>query len=76
MRPFHAALAASYLSWHLGPHITHEREPGEDEDPFEPTSEDAIATPNQFILEARQLLGTADKCEKCETRSGALDEIT
>ena len=45
--------------------LKHERQPGDDGDPFEPTSEDAIATLNQLILEARQLLGTADKCSKC-----------
>jgi hypothetical protein len=41
--------------------LKHEREPDDDEGPFEPTSEDSIATLNQLILEARQLLGTADK---------------
>ena len=45
--------------------LKHEREPGDDGDPFEPNSEDSIATLNQLILEARQLLGTADKCHKC-----------
>ena len=45
--------------------LKHEGEPGDDEEPFEPTSEDSIATLNQLILEARQLLGTADKCSKC-----------
>ena len=45
--------------------LKHEREPGDDGDPFEPTSEDSIATLNQLILEARKLLGTADKCHKC-----------
>jgi hypothetical protein len=44
--------------------LKHEGEPGED-GPFEPTSEDAIATLNELIVEARQLLGTADKCQKC-----------
>ena len=44
--------------------LKHEGEPGDDR-PFEPTSEDSIATLNQLILEARQLLGTADKCSKC-----------
>ena len=28
-------------------------------------SEDYIATLNQLILKARQLLGTADKCSNC-----------
>lgn len=46
--------------------LKHEGEPGDDEDPFEITSEDAIATLNPFILEARQLLGTADWCDKCK----------
>ena len=46
--------------------LKHEGEPGEDGKPFEITSEDAIATLNQLILEARQLLGTADKCDKCK----------
>jgi len=46
--------------------LKHEREPDDDGKPFEITSEDAIATFNQFILEARQLLGTAGKCPKCE----------
>jgi formylmethanofuran dehydrogenase subunit E len=32
---------------------------------FEMTSEDYIATLNQLILEARKLLGTADKCDEC-----------
>ena len=45
--------------------LKHEREPGDDGEPSEITSEDAIATLNQLILEARQLLGTADKCSKC-----------
>jgi len=44
---------------------THEGEPGEDGQPFDPASEDAIATLNQIILEARQLLGTAEKCDEC-----------
>jgi hypothetical protein len=45
--------------------LKHEREPDDDGDPFEPASEDTIATLNQLILEARQLLGSADKCAKC-----------
>jgi hypothetical protein len=45
--------------------LKHEGEPGDDGGPFDQTSEDAIATLNQLILEARQLLGTADKCDKC-----------
>ena len=43
--------------------LKHEQEP--DNNPFEHASEDYIATLNQLILEARELLGTADKCEKC-----------
>ena len=39
-----------------------EGEPDDDGDPFEPTSEDSIATLNQLILEARQLIVTADMC--------------
>ena len=46
--------------------LKHEGDPGDDGDAFEPTSEDTIATLNQLVLEARQLLGTADKCQKCE----------
>jgi len=45
--------------------LWHEDEPGDDGEPYEPTSEDAIATLNQLIAEARQLLGTADKCDEC-----------
>ena len=45
--------------------LKHEVEPDDDGSPFEPTSEDTIATLNQLIPEARQLLGTADKCHKC-----------
>ena len=45
--------------------LKHEKEPGEDGKPAEITSEDAIATLNQTILEARQLLGTADQCGIC-----------
>ena len=47
-------------------HLKHEREPGDDGEPSEITSEDAIATLNQIILEARQLLGTADRCDECK----------
>jgi hypothetical protein len=39
--------------------LKHENEPGDDGEPFDPTSEDSIATLNQLILEARQLLGKA-----------------
>ena len=45
--------------------LKHERQPGDDGEPFDQPSEDSIATLNQFILEARQLLGTADKCGVC-----------
>ncbi len=44
--------------------LKREGEPGDD-GPFERTSEDSIATLNQLILEARQLLGTAETCGKC-----------
>ena len=43
----------------------HEGEPGDDGEPFDQASEDSIATLNQLVLGARQLLGTADKCQKC-----------
>ncbi|MGO9199196.1 MAG: hypothetical protein ACLQM8_01495 [Limisphaerales bacterium] len=36
----------------------------DDDRPFERTSEDSIASLNQFILEARELVGTAEKCDK------------
>ncbi len=44
--------------------LKHEGEPGED-GPFERASEDSIAILNQLILEARELVGTAEKCQKC-----------
>jgi hypothetical protein len=45
--------------------LTHEGEPGEEGEPCQPTSEDAIATLNRLILKARQLLGTAEQCGDC-----------
>jgi|SRR6266850_1030059 len=45
--------------------LTHEGEAGEDGKPFDQASEDTIATLNQLILEARQLLGAAEKCGEC-----------
>jgi hypothetical protein len=45
--------------------LKHEKEPGDDGKLSERPSEDYIATLNQLIVEARQLLGTADKCSKC-----------
>lgn len=45
--------------------LRHEGEPGEDDEPFERTSEDTIATLNEIITDARQLLGTADRCSEC-----------
>jgi len=45
--------------------LMHEGEPGDDGQPFDQASEDAIAALNQLILEARQLLGTAEKCGEC-----------
>jgi hypothetical protein len=44
--------------------LKHEHEP-DGNGPFEPVSEDCIATVNELILEARELLGTADKCDVC-----------
>jgi hypothetical protein len=43
----------------------HEGEPDETGEPFERASEDAIATLNQLILEARRLMGTAETCCEC-----------
>jgi len=45
--------------------MLHEGEPGKDGESFDRPSEDAIATLNQLILEARQLLGTAENCGEC-----------
>jgi hypothetical protein len=45
--------------------LHHSSEPPELDDPFEHTSEDYIVTLNEVILDARQLLGTADKCSHC-----------
>jgi hypothetical protein len=44
--------------------MRHEREIDE-RNPFERASEDYISDLNSLILEARQLLGTADKCSRC-----------
>ena len=44
--------------------LKHEHEP-DDGEPFERASEDFIATLNQLILEARQLLGPAETCGTC-----------
>ncbi len=41
--------------------LSHESE----EDPFERTREDTIVTLNQVIMDARQLLGIAEKCSEC-----------
>jgi hypothetical protein len=46
--------------------LKHEREPGDDGNPCDRLSEDYIATLNQLIMDARQLLGTADQCDKCK----------
>ena len=43
--------------------LRHEGEP--DDDPFEATWEDTICTLNEVILDARKLLGTAEKCGEC-----------
>ena len=45
--------------------LMHEGEPDEAGERFERTSEDAIAALNQLILEARQLMGTAETCGEC-----------
>src|ERR1041385_8854680 len=45
--------------------LPHEGEPDEQGKPYEPTSEDAIATLNQLIMRARALLGTAETCDEC-----------
>ena len=45
--------------------LKHENEPDDDGILSDRPSEDFIAILNQLILEARQLLGTADKCHKC-----------
>jgi hypothetical protein len=45
--------------------LMHEGEPGNDGQPFDRTSEDTIAALNQLILEARELVGTADTCGDC-----------
>ena len=45
--------------------LMHEGEPDEAGAPFDRTSEDAMATLNQLILEARQLMGTAETCGEC-----------
>jgi hypothetical protein len=47
--------------------LKHEKEPGDDEAPFRSPAEDSIATLNRLIMNARQLLGTADKCDVCGT---------
>ena len=44
--------------------LRHEGKPGDD-GPFERTSEDSIATLNELILEAREVVGAAGKCGKC-----------
>jgi hypothetical protein len=46
--------------------LKHEKEPDDDGILSDRPSEDFIAILNQLILEARQLLGTADKRQKCE----------
>ena len=45
--------------------LKHEKEPDDDGKFSERESEDYIATLNQLILEAPQLLGAADKCDAC-----------
>jgi hypothetical protein len=45
--------------------LKHEKEPGEDGKPCDGPSEDYIATLNQLVMDARKLLGTANRCNKC-----------
>jgi hypothetical protein len=45
--------------------LKHEKDPDDAGNLSEGPSEDFIVTLNQLILEARQLLGTADKCDVC-----------
>lgn len=45
--------------------LTHEGELKDDGQPYVPSSEEAIAACNRLILEARQLLGTAETCGEC-----------
>ena len=45
--------------------LMHEGELDEMGEPHEPVSEEAIATLNQLIADARQLLGTSEKCIEC-----------
>ena len=44
--------------------LRHEKEPDDNAQLSERPSEDYITTLNQLVLKARQLLGTADKCDK------------
>ena len=46
--------------------LKHEKEPDDDGTLSDRPSEDFITTLNQLIMDARQLLGTADKCDKCK----------
>ena len=43
--------------------LRHEGEPNDH--PFEPAWEDTIATLNEVIMDARKLLGAAEKCGEC-----------
>jgi len=45
--------------------LRYEGELNEAGESYEPVSEDAIATLNELILKARQLLGIAEKCDAC-----------
>lgn len=45
--------------------LQHEHEPDDGGEFFDRPSEDFVATLNELILEARQILGTADKCDEC-----------
>jgi len=45
--------------------LRHEGEPAEDDELFERSCADSIAILNELILDARRLLGTAEKCDEC-----------
>jgi hypothetical protein len=55
--------------------VNHEGEPGDD-GLFKITSEDAITTLNELILDARKLLGTADKSRLIQTGCKSHSEVT
>jgi hypothetical protein len=45
--------------------LRHEGEPNNNGEAYEPTSEDAICTLNELIMEAREILGFSKDCELC-----------